>query len=306
MGKRFALIGVAGYIAPRHLRAIKDNGGELVVAVDPHDSVGILDSYFPDCKYCSDFEQFDSCIQDLRAGDGLDYLSICSPNWLHEPHIKYGLRNGMTVVCEKPLVLTEEALDRIQKVEETTGRSVNSILQLRHHSAIKRIKASASTEHVADVSLTYITSRGNWYLASWKGDEGKSGGVMLNIGIHFFDMLSYLYGDVLEHEVHRRDDQTAAGAIRFEHARVRWFLSVDASYLSRVAGNGRTYRSITIDQEELEFSTGFDDLHSESYRAIIEGKGYGTADARSSIALVESIKACAPAVGSLPHWLLED
>lgn len=297
--KRFALIGAGGYIAPRHLRAIKDTGHDLLVAMDVNDSVGIMDSHFPDADFFTEFEQFEAFVEDEKLqGRKLDYVAICSPNYLHSAHIKFALKNGIDVICEKPLVLNTKELDLLSKYESQYGARVNSILQLRLHPSIFALRAkvrSSVPEKVFDVELTYLTSRGKWYLKSWKGVDEKSGGVATNIGVHFYDMLHFIFGDVRKNEVHYRDEKTASGYLEYDKARVRWFLSIDASYLpdNAVKGEKLTYRSITIDDEELEFSSGFTDLHTQSYQNILAGKGYGIEENRAAISTVEKIRVAA-------------
>jgi UDP-N-acetyl-2-amino-2-deoxyglucuronate dehydrogenase len=297
MNKNFALIGAAGYIAPRHMQAIKETGNNLLAAMDPSDSVGIIDSYFPQANFFTEFERFDRHIEKLKYDENvrLDYVSICSPNYLHDAHMRFALRSGANAICEKPLVLNPWNIDKLQRVEENTGKKIYNILQLRVHPSIKKLREKilsekSNTKH--EVELTYLTSRGNWYNASWKGDVEKSGGVATNIGVHFFDMLSWLFGDVQILNVERKDLNTAAGYLEFENARVKWFLSTDASNLPKeVAEKGqRTYRSITIDNEELEFSGGFTDLHKLVYQDILEGRGYGIGDARNAIEIVQKIR----------------
>lgn len=294
--KRFGLIGVAGYIAPRHLRAIKDTGNELLVAMDINDSVGILDSHFPSAEFFTEFEQFEAFVEDEKlAGRSLDYIAICSPNYLHLPHMKFALRNGIDVVCEKPLVLSGLDLDVIQAYECAYGAKVNSILQLRLHPSILALREkvqSAPSGTVFDVDLTYITSRGKWYMQSWKGLDQKSGGVATNIGVHFYDMLHFVFGPVMANVVHYRDPSTVAGYLEYERAQVRWFLSIDARHLpdNAVQGEKLTYRSITIEGEELEFSGGFTDLHTQSYQRILSGEGYGVVENKAAIQTVERIR----------------
>lgn len=294
--KKFALIGVAGYIAPRHLQAIKDTDSELIAAMDTHDSVGILDRYFPHASFFTEFERFDRHLSKLIGRDGnCDYVSICSPNYLHDSHIRFALRIGANAICEKPLVTKPHNLDYLEEIENQTGSKVYNILQLRVHDKIKtlrnKIKAEKSNTK-KDVVLTYITSRGPWYKYSWKGDLEKSGGVATNIGIHFFDMLIWLFGHVKETELHLLDDTKAAGFIELENANVRWFLSTDKTDLPEeaVKNNQPTYRSITIDGDEIEFSGGFTDLHTLVYKDIIEGGGYGIKDARPSVQLAWDIR----------------
>lgn len=294
--KKFALIGAAGYIAPRHLKAIKDTGNELSVAMDVNDSVGIMDSHFPDAEFFTEFEEFSAYVEDQKLnGKKIDYVAICSPNYLHAPHMKYALKNGMDVICEKPLVLTSEDLNVLSQYEKEYGAKVNSILQLRLHPSIIRLRdkvESAPADKIFDVDLTYLTSRGKWYLKSWKGVDDKSGGVATNIGVHFYDMLHFIFGKVKKVEVHHRDDKTASGYLEYERAKVRWFLSIDAQYLpdNAVKGEKITFRSITIEGEELEFSGGFTDLHTVSYQNILSGNGYGVEENRAAIETVEAIR----------------
>lgn len=294
--KKFALIGAGGYIAPRHLRAIKDTGNTLVVAMDVNDSVGIMDSHFPEAEFFTEFEQFEAFVEDQKLkGEKLDYVAICSPNYLHAPHMKFALKNGINVICEKPLVLNSSDLDMLSEYERKFGAKVNSILQLRLHPSIIALRdkvESAPADKVFDVDLTYLTSRGKWYLKSWKGVDQKSGGVATNIGVHFYDMLHFIFGDVVKNEVHYRDEKTVSGYLEYKRARVRWFLSIDADNLpeNAVQGEKLTYRSITIENEELEFSGGFTDLHTQSYQRILQGKGYGLEENRTAIETVEHIR----------------
>lgn len=300
MKKNFALIGAAGYIAPRHMRAIKDTGNTLSVAYDINDSVGIIDSLSPDADFFTDFESFYEHAHRLRRqqAKALDYVSICSPNYLHHPHIAAGLRLGCDVICEKPLVPTPGLLDELASVEVETGQRVFTILQLRHHDAILKLRnkvAAASISTKFDVDLSYITSRGRWYAASWKGDPRKSFGVATNIGVHFFDMLHFIFGRLQASVVHHSAEDKTAGFLEYERARVRWFLSIDAGDLpTEVQGKKTTYRSITIDGEELEFSEGFTDLHTLSYQEILTGRGYGLADARQAVETVHAIRNAKP------------
>lgn len=304
--KKFALIGAAGYIAPRHLKAIKETGNSLVVAMDVNDSVGIMDSHFPEAEFFTEFEEFAAYVEDqMLKGNKLDYVSICSPNYLHAPHMKFALMNGIDVICEKPLVLNAEDINKLAEYEVKYGAKVNSILQLRLHKSIIALRekvAAAPQGKVFDVDLTYLTSRGKWYLKSWKGFDEKSGGVATNIGVHFYDMLHFIFGKVLNSEVHYRDDKTSAGYLEFERARVRWFLSIDAKHLpdNAVQGEKLTYRSITIEGEQLEFSDGFTDLHTESYKNILAGKGYGLQENRTAIETVEKLRTAA--VTANPTW----
>jgi len=298
--KRFALVGAAGYIAPRHMRAIKETGNQLVCACDINDSVGCIDSIAPQSEFFTEFECFQEYAWRLarRAETRLDYISICSPNHLHAAHISAGLRLGCDVICEKPLVPNEALLDELAQVEQETGHRVWNILQLRHHPAVLALRsrvADTCKVHKHEVELTYITSRGKWYQASWKGDPRKSFGVVTNIGVHFFDMLQFVFGDLQRNVVHFCNAYKAAGYLEYEKARVRWFLSIDANDLPEAAMGGiSTYRSITCDGEELEFSAGFTDLHTVSYQAVLDGQGFGIEDARACVATVEMIRSAAP------------
>lgn len=298
--KDFVLIGAAGFIAPRHLKAIRETGNRLVAALDKFDSVGIMDSYFPDASFFVEFERFDRHIEKLRrTGRNIDYLSICSPNYLHDSHIRFGLRHGATVICEKPLVLNPwnvEALDQIQK---ETGQKVYNILQLRLHPDIIALKEKvdkADPSKIFEVDLAYITSRGNWYYTSWKGDIGKSGGIATNIGIHFFDMLIWIFGKVKQNIIHVHTHDRASGFLQLEKATVRWFLSINEETLpQQVKEKGqRTYRSLTMEGREIEFSDGFKDLHTKSYEAVLEGHGFELTEALSSIELVHDIRTQTP------------
>jgi UDP-N-acetyl-2-amino-2-deoxyglucuronate dehydrogenase len=295
-GLNFALIGAAGYIAPRHMHAIKDTGNHLSVAYDINDSVGIIDSISPQSEFFTEFERFYEYAQQLRRSpaSALRYVSVCSPNYLHHAHIAAGLRLGADVICEKPLVPTPDLIDELSKVEQETGRRVFNILQLRHHLAILALRdkvAAAPPDKVFDVELTYITSRGKWYAESWKGDPRKSFGVATNIGVHFYDMLHFVFGKLKRNVVHHSDEAKAAGYLEYERARVRWFLSIDANDLpDSVKGKKTTFRSVDISGEQLEFSEGFTDLHTTSYREILAGRGYGLADARHCIETVHTIR----------------
>lgn len=294
--QNFALIGVAGYVAPRHLRAIKETGNRLIAAMDPTDSVGVLDAYFPEAAFFVEFERFDRHLEKFRQkGETLHYVSICSPNYLHDAHIRFGLRQGADVICEKPLVLNPWNAEALQRNEQETGRKVFTILQLRLHPVIVALKQQVEAQTAAkkyDIDLTYITARGAWYFASWKGELSKSGGIATNIGIHFFDMLIWIFGPVQKSEVHLHSHDRAAGYLELARARVRWFLSIDEKTLPAAVQEkgGRTFRSISIDGQELEFSEGFTDLHTESYRGILAGQGFGLMDAAPSIALVHEIR----------------
>lgn len=295
--KNFAMIGVAGYVAVRHLRAIKDTGNDLLVALDNFDSVGIMDSYFPDASFFVEFERFDRHVEKLKRIKKihLDYVSICTPNYLHDSHIRMALRSGADAICEKPLVLNPWNLDALTDVEKEYGKRVNTILQLRLHPSIIALKekiVNGPKDKIYDVDLTYLTSRGSWYYTSWKGDVSKSGGIATNIGIHFYDMLSWIFGKVKENKVHIHTHDRAAGYLEFDQARVRWFLSINDQVLPKeIKEKGqRTYRSITVDGEEVEFSDGFFDLHTKSYQNIIEGNGFGLKDAQQSIDIVHKIR----------------
>jgi len=298
VSKKFALIGAAGYIAPRHMKAIKDTGNELVAALDKNDSVGIIDSFFPDADFFTEFERFDRHIDKLHRDNGgkaIDYISICSPNYLHDSH----MRSGADAICEKPLVLNPWNIDGLQDIEKDTGRKVNTILQLRVHPSIIALREKVQNEQKStkhEVDLTYITSRGHWYMQSWKGDDKKSGGIATNIGVHFYDMLHFIFGELQENVVHHSSDTMAAGYLEYEKARVRWFLSVDFKYVPESAKSEgqRTYRSITVDGEELEFSGGFADLHTRSYKEILAGRGYGLEDNRVAIETVANIRKADP------------
>ena len=294
--KNFGLIGLGGYIAVRHLRAIKDTGNNLLAALDKFDSVGIIDSYFPDADFFVEFERFDRHIEKLkRKGTNLDYISICTPNYLHDAHIRMALRSGADAICEKPLVLNPWNIDALQEIEKETGHKVNTILQLRLHPSIVALKEKIDNgpkDKIYDIDLTYLTSRGHWYYTSWKGDKHKSGGIATNIGIHFYDMLSWIFGDIKTNITHLHEHDRAAGYLEFEKARVRWFLSINYDVIpEEIKAKGqRTYRSITVDGEEIEFSGGFFDLHTKSYENIIAGKGFGLDDARKSIEIVHQIR----------------
>lgn len=291
---RFALTGAAGYVAPRHMEAIKHNNCDLVTILDPNDSVGQIDNFFPDCLYFNNFERFERYINRRQLSDSpLHYLSICSPNYLHDTHCRFALMNGMHAICEKPLVLNPWNLDILQETEEKTGFSIYNILQLRLHPEVIKLKkyVDSHPDKHFDINLTYITSRGPWYHISWKGQEEKSGGIASNIGIHFFDMLMWIFGKCQKSEVYAHNENHAAGSLVLEKANVNWFLSVDAQHLDKVSKSGqRTYRALNIDGEDFEFSTGFDDLHILSYEKILNHKGFTTQDVRDSIELVHKIR----------------
>jgi UDP-N-acetyl-2-amino-2-deoxyglucuronate dehydrogenase len=294
--KNFALIGAAGFIAPRHMKAIKETKNNLVAALDKHDNVGILDSYFPNADFFTEFERFDRHLDKLkRKGDKIDYISICSPNYLHDSHIRYALRYGADAICEKPLVLNPWNLDALAEIEKETGRNLYTILQLRLHPSIIALREKVKNgpkDKIYDVDLTYITSRGNWYHSSWKGDSSKSGGVATNIGIHFFDMLIWIFGDVTKNEVKQLTTDTAAGYLELGRARVTWMLSIDYDQIPQdvKAAGKRTFRSLTMEGEQIEFSDGFTDLHTRSYEEILKGNGFGLTETRASIELVYSIR----------------
>lgn len=291
----FALIGAAGYIAPRHMKAIRDTGNRLTALLDPYDGIGVIDSYFPDADYFSESERFDRHLDKMRrAGESkIDYVSICSPNYLHDAHIRMAMRNQADVICEKPLVLNPWNIDALAEIENETGKRINNILQLRLHESIRHLKEETEkrSNEFFDVDLTYITSRGHWYQHSWKGDESKSGGVATNIGIHFFDMLTWIFGSVEQSIVHMHSDQKAAGFFRLKNANVRWFLSIDENDLpEEIKGQKRTFRSIRVNGSEFEFSEGFTELHTDSYKQILAGNGFGLEDARRSIEMVYNIR----------------
>lgn len=297
--KNFALIGVGGYVAPRHLKAIKETGNTLIAAYDKSDSVGILDTYFPEASFFTEQELFDRHCTKFNHSNHIDYVSVCTPNYLHDSHTRYALRLGADVICEKPLVLNPWNIDGLKQLEEETGKKVNNILQLRLHPSIIALKKridEGPKDKIYDVDLTYITSRGYWYFASWKGDVRKSGGIATNIGVHFYDMLAYIFGDIEENIVHIATHDRVAGFLRFKKARVRYFLSINATTLpADIAAQGlRTYRSIKIENEEFEFSGGFTDLHTESYRRILQGEGFGLEEVRNCIQIVYDIRNAKP------------
>ncbi|CAI8367271.1 MAG: UDP-N-acetyl-2-amino-2-deoxy-D-glucuronate oxidase [Polaribacter sejongensis] len=295
--KNFALLGAAGYIAPRHLKAIQDTQNTLIAALDKFDSVGIMDRYFPKADFFTEFERFDRHIEKLKRNQhiNLDYVSICTPNYLHDSHIRMALRTGASAICEKPIVLNPWNIDALEAIEKESVGSIYTVLQLRLHAAIIALKAKVDTavkNGKYDIDLTYITSRGKWYDVSWKGDDSKSGGIATNIGVHFYDMLSWVFGNIQENKVHLREKNKAAGFLEFENARVRWFLSIDETDLPKqiVEKGQKTYRSIVIDDKELEFSDGFTELHTKSYQEILKGNGFGLKDVRKSIEIVHDIR----------------
>ena len=294
--KNFILIGAAGYIAPRHMKAIKETGNNLIAAYDPYDGVGIMDSYFPNASFFTEFERFDRHVEKLkRGGTHVDYVAICSPNYLHDSHIRYGLRIGADVICEKPLVLNPWNLDALLELEEEYPNKVYNILQLRHHEAIIALKDKINRglkQKIYEIDLTYITSRGKWYHTSWKGDIDKSGGIATNIGVHFFDMLQWIFGTMKDFSVSVKTNDTNSGVLIFEQAKVNWYLSINSENLPQSAKDMglSTFRALSIEGEEIEFSKGFTDLHSISYQNIIEGNGYGLIDAKNSIEIVSKIR----------------
>ena len=303
--KNFAITGVAGYVAPRHLQAIKDTGNRLVAAVDPHDSVGILDRYFNDVSFFTEFERFDRHLETLKRnipGEKIDYLSICSPNNLHDAHIRLALRLGANAICEKPLVINPWNLDVLKELEEESVSKVFTVLQLRLLPSLIKLKKELLAKRNSkkyDVELTYITPRGLWYSYSWKGNPERSGGVSTNIGIHFFDLLLWLFGNEHKCEVHISNSSRAGGFIELENANIKWFLSLDKNDIpAHVKEINSTFRSITVDNEEIEFSTGFTDLHTRVYENILDGNGYGIEDARASIELAYKIRNAAPVKNS--------
>lgn len=303
-GINFGLIGASGYIAPRHMRAIKDTGNELIAALDPYDGIGIMDSYFPQAYFFTEYERFDRFVDKWRRNGNkkIEYIAITTPNYLHDSHIRFALRSGANAICEKPLVLNPHNIDQLKIIEEESGKKVFNILQLRLHESIVALKNKISKEllqnpdRIYDVDLTYLTSRGKWYFISWKGDEDKSGGVATNIGVHFFDMLSWIFGPIEENIVHLKQPDANAGYMRLKNANVRWFLSVNYDYIPENIKNSgkRTFRSIKVDGDEIEFSDGFTDLHTKSYEHILSGEGFGLDEARNSINIVSNIRKMSP------------
>lgn len=299
--KNFALIGAAGYVAPRHMVAIRETGNSLIAALDPNDSVGIIDSHFPEADFFTEFERFDRYLDKLRRmSRAVDYVTIASPNYLHDSHVRFALRSGADAICEKPLVLNPWNIDRLSEIEVETGHKVNTILQLRLHpsiAALRRKVQSGDPSHKFDVDLTYITARGPWYLQSWKGNEDKSGGIATNIGVHFYDMLHFVFGALQECVVHLATPTKSAGYLEYERARVRWFLSIDGRDITELglARGKRTFRAITLNGENIEFSDGFTDLHTKSYEEILLGKGFGLEENRVAIETVANIRRSAVA-----------
>ena len=302
--QNFALIGASGYVAPRHMKAIKETGNRLICALDPYDGVGIIDSYFPNADFFIEPERFDRHLDKLRRmalsrkrqeDNKVDYVSICSPNYMHDSHIRLALRNDANAICEKPIVLNPWNLDALKEIEKETGKKVFTVLQLRLHPVIIALREKirkGPKNKIYDLDLTYITSRGNWYYRSWKGDISKSGGIATNIGIHFFDMLAWIFGDVKSNKVHVMTESKAGGFLELEKAKIRWFLSLDYNDVpEKVKKTGkRTYRLLTLNGEEVEFSEGFTDLHTDTYRDIFSGKGFGLTEARPSIHIAYQIR----------------
>lgn len=302
--KNFGLIGASGYIAPKHMKAIKETNNQLVAGLDPYDGIGIMDSYFPQASFFTEFERFDRFVDKCRRQkkNKIEFMSIATPNYLHDAHIRFALRSEANAICEKPLVLNPHNLEQLKAIEKETGKKAYTILQLRHHPSIIALKQKISSElkqdphKVYDIKLTYLTSRGKWYFISWKGDDAKSGGIASNIGVHFFDMLSWIFGEVEENTVHLKNPNTNAGNLKLKNANVNWFLSVNSNYLPKSAleENQTTYRSISIEGNEIEFSDGFKDLHTRSYQEILNGNGFRLDDAFDSIKIVSEIRKIKP------------
>jgi UDP-N-acetyl-2-amino-2-deoxyglucuronate dehydrogenase len=298
--KNFAMIGASGYIAPRHMKAIKETNNNLIAAFDPYDGIGILDSSFPDANFFNEFERFDRFVDKWRRNSGkkIDFISICSPNYLHDSHIRFALKSGAHAICEKPLVLNPWNIDQLKTIENETGKNIYNILQLRLHPSIIALKnkiqkeLKRNPEKIYDIDLTYLTSRGKWYFVSWKGDVKKSGGIASNIGVHFYDMLSWIFGEVEDQSIHLKQSDVIAGSFKLKNANVRWFLSVNHNYIpDEVKSLGQNYyRSILVDGEEIEFSSGFTDLHTKSYQEILKGNGFGLDEAYSSIDIISKIR----------------
>jgi len=307
--KNFAVIGVGGYVAPRHLKAIKETGNRVIAAMDPSDSVGVIDSYFPESAFFTEFERFDRHLYKLRHTETKpDYVSICSPNYLHDAHIRFGLRSDCDVICEKPLVISPWNLDGIEELEQETGKVLNAILQLRVHPSVIALKdrvAKMPQDRKADIELTYITPRGKWYNISWKGQEEKSGGVVTNIGVHFFDMLGWVFGKLQRVEVHARTPNSCAGLLEYQNAVVRWYLSTNGMDLDLLDRERVPYRSLTIDGDEFDFSGGFNDLHTMSYQNALDGNGFGVKESRSSIETVYQIRQTEPVRSDYEHSIVE-
>lgn len=310
--KNFAILGVGGYIAPRHIQAINDSENVVVAAMDVNDSVGILDRYTQDVSFFTEFEKFESYIDSVKnTRKEIDYISICSPNHLHSAHMKFALKNGCDVICEKPLVLDESEIDELKKYEQKFNKKINTVLQLRVHESIielkEKINNSKNEKH--EIELTYLTSRGPWFHESWKGDVKKSGGLTSNIGIHFFDMLTWIFGDLKKNELHLTGKTLTSGYMELEKANVKWVLSVDRKYLPKsiIEKKQTTYRSITVDGSEIEFSGGFTDLHTKVYKEVIDGNGYGLEDARIAVRIVDQLRSQTPmGIQSYSHPLIKD
>ena len=302
--KNFALIGASGYIAPRHMRAIKETGNQLIAALDPYDGIGIMDSHFPEASFFTEFERFDRFVDKWHrdSGNRIDYISICSPNYLHDSHIRFALKNGADAICEKPLVLNPWNINQLKLIENETGQKIYNILQLRLHDSIIKLKERVTRElkenpdRIYDIDLTYLTSRGKWYFISWKGDEAKSGGIATNIGVHFFDMLCWIFGEVVENIVHLKTADANAGYLKLKNANVKWFLSVNYDYIpKKIKEKGlTTFRSIKVDGDDIEFSGGFTELHTLSYNEIIRKNGFGLDEAIGSIQTVSQIRNMLP------------
>lgn len=298
--KNFALIGASGYIAPRHMKAIKETNNNLIAAFDPYDGIGVMDNYFPDASFFTEFERFDRFVDKWHrdSGNRIEFMSICSPNYLHDSHIRFVLKNGANAICEKPLVLNTWNLDQLRLIEKETNKKIYNILQLRLHPSIISLKNKISQDlknnpdKIFDIDLTYLTCRGKWYFISWKGDNSKSGGIATNIGIHFFDMLCWIFGDVEDCQVHFKKDDVNSGFLKLKNANVRWFLSVNYKYIpEKIKSMGlRTFRSIVVDGKEIEFSGGFTNLHNESYKQILNGKGFGLDEAKTAIEIASNIR----------------
>lgn len=297
--RNFGLVGAAGFVAPRHMKAIKDTGNRLIAATDPHDNVGVLDGYFPEVRFFTEIERFDRHLEKLRRkGDDqrMHYLSVCSPNYLHDSHVRLALRLGADAICEKPLVINPWNLDELAELEHETGRRIYTVLQLRHHPALQAVRArllASPPKKPLEVVLTYMSRRGAWYHVSWKGSAEKSGGLAMNLGVHFFDLLTWLFGPMSSSAVHLAQPSRMAGALTLERANVRWFLSVDGDDLPKVARDAgkSAWRSLTIDGDEVEFSDGFGDLHTRVYERVLAGEGLGLTEARPSIELLQKIRA---------------
>jgi UDP-N-acetyl-2-amino-2-deoxyglucuronate dehydrogenase len=298
--KKFAIIGVGGYVAVRHLRAIKDTGNNMLAALDPSDSVGILDSYFPDSHFFVEYERFDRHVDKLRrSGIQLDYVSICSPNYLHDSHIRFALRSGASAICEKPLVLNPWNIDALAEIEKEYNKKINTILQTRLHPVLVELKKkidNSASGIIHDIELTYITGRGNWYFNSWKGDIHKSGGIATNIGVHFFDMLTWIFGGVKKNIIHLLAPDKASGYLELKKARVKWYLSLDYRDLPESAKQKgmHSYRTLVMDKTEIDYSEGFTDLHTKSYEEVLAGRGFGLLDARPSVEIVYQIRNATP------------